>query len=146
MYLNLIQIAESFGVAEAVVEVTPHAEDGHYVVSANVRAYKPIKEEVWGWDSESCTFNPEPDLDPADVKRVSRAGAKSKYQLNHILGVLQAGESVTTKEWRDKIEADMSDSSFHRLRRKALKIKSVTEKDGKYTLAKKCQNLSDIKV
>jgi hypothetical protein len=111
------------------IELTPHKEQGAVVFSADLRDYPHVPKYCLRWDVPLMVdaF----DLSADDIQQPLRRGRKPEHSVDDILSLLRP-KGMTTTEWMVAAdEAGISNSSFHRLRKRAEIARMIEKNDAK---------------
>jgi hypothetical protein len=105
---------------DTLLPMTKHEKDDAFVIEPTLRNHPPVKPFVVEWKYPLFVRNSS--LDPDALRRPSRPGAQSKYQVEQLADLL-ANDELTTNEFRLRVmnETGMSKTTFFELLAKALK-------------------------
>jgi hypothetical protein len=117
---------------DALIDLTPHAEEEHFTATFTLRNHPQKNSFVVEWDFP--VMRVAPGLDPTALRK---PGRPVTHSTNQVLALL-LGRSMTFAEWRDaSAKVGVSESTFKRMRKRALADGEVIEAVGRYTLARK---------
>jgi len=112
---------------DALITLTPHKQDDHFVVEFVLRNCRPKSPFVVRWDYPLMV--PADGLDPTDLREPGRPKEHTADKLLSVLG----DHMLTFTEWQQAAaEAGISKSSFKRLRNELLQAGRVTHSGNCY--------------
>ena len=118
---------------DALIDMTPHAEDEHFTATFTLRNHAPKKPVVIRWEFPVMSIAP--GMDPTALKKPGRT---KEYGVTDILGVVvDKGGAVMYGEWlRLAKDAGVSESTFKRLLKEAVEKGKINKSGNVYSLAK----------
>lgn len=117
---------------DALVTLTPHEEDEHFVAEFTLRNLKPLEPMVVRW--EFPCMRPEDGLDPSALRK---AGRPKSHLPKAIADLVAAGASTFSQIVADAKAKGISESSTKRLLKQAIEIKLIEKVGSMYLLPKR---------